>query len=69
MANKIEIKSMKDIPVGAIIELRNGKRFVNIGLKRNTGWVNIGTEEYITLDLSGNCFQTYVDNLHSYQVF
>ena len=63
MANEIEINSMKDIPIGAIIELRNGKRFVNMGLKRNTGWVNIGTAEYITLDLSGNRFQTYNEDM------
>lgn len=66
MENKIEIKSMKDIPVGAIIELRNGERFVNMGLKRNTGWVNIGTAEYITLDLSGNRFQTYSEDMTTY---
>lgn len=66
MANKIEIKSMKDIPVGAIIELRNGKRFVNMGLKSNTDWVNIGSAEYITLDLSENSFQTYNEDMTTY---
>ena len=63
MENKIEINSMKDIPVGAIIELRNGKRFVNIGLKSNTDWANIGSAEYITLDLSKNGFQTYHEDM------
>lgn len=66
MENKIEIKSMKDIPVGAIIELRNGERFVNMGLKSNTNWVNIGNAEYITLDLSGNGFQTYHEDMTIY---
>lgn len=66
MANKIEIKSMKDIPVGAIIELHNGKRFVNMGLKSNTYWVNMGSAEYITLDLSGNGFQTYNEDMTTY---
>lgn len=66
MENKIEIKSMKDIPVGAIIELRNGKRYVNMGLKSNTDWVNMGSAEYITLNLSGNGFQTYNEDMTTY---
>lgn len=66
MANKIEINSMKDIPVGAIIELHNGERYVNMGLKSNTDWVNKGNAEYITLDLSGNGFQTYNEDMTTY---
>ena len=66
MENKIEIKSMKDIPVGAIIELRNGERFVNMGLKSNTDWANTGSAEYITLNLSGNGFQKYYEDMTTY---
>lgn len=66
MANKIEIKSMKDIPIGAIIEIRKGDRFVNLGLKSNTNWVNIGSAEYITLSLSGTGFQTYHEDMTTY---
>ena len=63
MENKIEIKSMKDIPIGAIIEIRQGDRFVNFGLKSNTDWVNKGSAEYITLSLSGKGFQTYHEDM------
>ena len=66
MENKIEINSMNDIPIGAIIELRNGEKFLNMGLKSNTDWVNNGRAEYITLNLNENSFQTYNEDMTTY---
>lgn len=65
MANIIEVNSMEDIPIGAILESRNGNRYFYCGNKENTIWNNRGSNKYLGLLISGDClgFQTFNENM------
>lgn len=65
MANIIEVNSMEDIPIGAILESRNGNRYFYCGNKENTIWNNRGRNKYLGLLISENClgFQTFNENM------
>lgn len=54
MANIIEVNSMEDIPIGAILELKNGDKYLYMGDKKNTIWKDKGECEYFCFYISGN---------------
>lgn len=61
MANIIEVNSMEDIPIGAILELKNGDKYLYMGDKKNTIWEDKGRCEYFCLCIScnKNGYQTF----------
>ena len=63
MSNKIEIKSIKDIPIGAILETGNGTRWIYMGSKFNTPWEDFGFSEFIAIKEDFCGFQTFKDDL------